>query len=154
MELTRSAAGVLVVIGVTAGAGATYYLAHTTPEPTAEARVEVPAASARPVPLATEAGAAKALRRAGTVGAPIPKASEPAVPDTAVPVNTSAKAAAAVVPESAPEARAPRVTEPEEPKAPLFAEFVIEPDTVFGVQFDGTVSSDTAAVEDAVAAYV
>ena len=52
MELTRSAAGVLVVIGVAAGAGATYYLGHTTAEPTAEASVEGPA------PLASQIGRA------------------------------------------------------------------------------------------------
>ena len=64
MELTRSAAGVLVVIGVAAGAGATYYLAHTTPEPTAEASVEGPATPASPASPAPEASTTtKALRR-------------------------------------------------------------------------------------------
>ena len=67
MELTRSAAGVLVVIGVAAGAGATYYLGHTTAEPTAEASVEGPAPLASPAAPATEASATtKALDRKST----------------------------------------------------------------------------------------
>lgn len=147
MELSKSAAGVLVAVSIAAGAAGSYYAARTNPEPVAEAS-SVASSQESPVPASNAAHSpAPIVRRettktATTSQAPVSNRSETkGAASESLPV---APTAANAVPEIAP----PDVA------APSFAEFIIEPDTVFGVQFDGSVSSDTAAVEDAVTARV
>ena len=149
-----------------------------------EATVDEPApaaaaADARPAPAAAEPAAAEPARRAvpprraqprprpdrspvvtrrapPPVPAPVP--TRPATPAEESRVAGSSPVAAppvgaAPAPDSTPAARAP-YGPAELPTLPRFEEVTVPADAVIGLQLDSTISSDTARIEDRVAARV
>jgi hypothetical protein len=169
MEISRTAAGILALTCIAAGAGggAFFALRSEIPPVSATERLEAPSAPAveeseaviaeevRPVappaPAREAPPTAAVVRRPASPRPPVPVAAaprvEPADPVARPVIETS-------IPVPTPVVVDPPAPQPVEPIGPVYEELVVAADAVVGLQLESPVTSERAQVEDEIVARV
>jgi hypothetical protein len=184
MDISKSAAGILAAVCLTAGAGGAYLATRSGAAPESASTGASAATTSAPANASVEAseavvndptGSAPAGAVSQPAAAPVPQSVEPKPSTRRRDAQTARQAenrprhdeapASADSPmhESrtamAPALEPARVVDPEPPKpaappAPQFEELVVTPESVIGLQVDTPVTSERAQVEDEVVARV
>jgi hypothetical protein len=171
--MTRTAAVILAIVCVTAGAGGTYLALRHDPTPVtaAESIAANPATPAaavaesegviNPAPLVAPAPPEPVAPRSRPVQSPpasrpparqvavAPRAPEP--PATASVLTQEPRSAVPIAPSPISDNQASRSVDP---PGPVFEELVVAADSVIGLQLESPVTSERAQVEDSVTARV
>jgi len=174
MEISRTTTGILAVVCVAAGAGATFFALQNkgpvnrpsqiegqleNPSSAAVAESEAvidskaTASTLAPVTVAHDPTSTppRQTRVAPRQDAPAPRAPEKPTPSTA-PVVTPEQTA--VIPVEPPPVADNHASRAVEPPGPVYEDLVVSADSVIGLQLESPVSSDRAQVEDSVVARV
>lgn len=169
MNITRSGIAALVAMCGAAGAGGAYLatrgLEPATSTLAASATGNVPVV-VEPVEIATSATPTATIAETRRAVRPVERRRNPEAPSAAprvttpLPVsNTGASSEPVAQTESIEPAPQPEPVSPAPPAVsvpvePDFDELIVSKDTVLGLQFESTITSDTARVEDRVVARV
>lgn len=167
--MTRTAAIILAIVCVAAGAGGTYLALRHDPTPvtTAESIGAVPPAPAvaesegviEPAPLAAAPPEPVAPRRA-VQPPPAPRApvrqvaSAPRAPEPPAPAPVLTQEPRSAVPIAPAPISDNQASRSVDPPGPVFEELVVAADSVIGLQLESPVTSEKAQVEDSVVARV